>query len=186
MSSGDQKRFRHNLSPYFASIKSLSNRRLSIYCASLGMTNSPAAGRSDYFGLPAKPTNCGRETYGRACRRERMCILIPGDDMESPRKNSPFWRCFLLFFLWACRRVTETGPSRNNPGLSHPNTILGDPADANNAPVNSTTPAYDNGAATNATPPPAPSDQSYSSQPAEPQQYSQNEPPPPPPQEQAG
>ncbi|MGC2512554.1 MAG: hypothetical protein WA430_18445, partial [Acidobacteriaceae bacterium] len=52
----------------------------------------------------------------------------------------------------------------------------GDPADANNAPVNASAPADENG---------APSNQSYPSQPAAPQQYSQNEPPPPPP-DQAG
>ncbi|MGB8481413.1 MAG: hypothetical protein WCE63_21610 [Acidobacteriaceae bacterium] len=86
----------------------------------------------------------------------------------------------LLFGVAACHgkpspsTATQTSASQNDPG---------DPADANNAPVNGPASAYDNGAAPTVTQ--APSNQSYSSQPAPPQQYSQNEPPLPPP-DQAG
>ena len=89
----------------------------------------------------------------------------------------------LLFGVAACHgkpipaATTQASASQNDAG---------DPADANNAPVNGTASAYDNGAAPTATQPQAPSNQSYTAQPAAPQQYSQNEPPPPPPPGQAG
>ena len=89
----------------------------------------------------------------------------------------------LLFGVAACygkpspAATTQASASQNDAG---------DPADANNAPVNGPASAYDNGAASTATQPQAPSNPSYRSQPAAPQQYSQNEPPPPPPPGQAG
>ena len=88
---------------------------------------------------------------------------------------------FVFFAVAACHgksspgAAAQTSASQNNQG---------DPADANNAPVNGSASAYDNGAEPTATEPQSPSNQSYTSQPAVPQ-YGQNEPPPPPP-DQAG
>src|ERR1700727_1428320 len=76
-------------------------------------------------------------------------------------------------------------PSQGAAPQTSPSQDQGDPADANNAPVDGTSAAYDTGAVPNTAEHKHPAPSHPYTPPAAPQQYSQNEPPPPP-QDQAG